>query len=104
MLRRGVNAASPAARRNATRLCRWRCSSRACHPRPRWIPLLDIDALRIAADGVNALRASDRAIVVITHYQRLLNYIAADFVHVMFRGKVVKKRGKTWRWSWKPPA
>ena len=44
---------------------------------------LDIDALRIAADGVNALRSPDRAMVVITHYQRLLNYIVPDFVHVM---------------------
>src|SRR3954452_17263140 len=55
---------------------------------------LDIDALRIAADGVNALRSADRAIVVITHYQRLLNYIVPDFVHVMSRGKVVKSGGK----------
>ena len=51
---------------------------------------LDIDALRIAADGVNALRSPKRAMVVITHSQRLLNYIVPDFVHVMSRGKVVK--------------
>ena len=55
---------------------------------------LDIDALRIAADGVNALRSPDRAIVVITHYQRLLNYIVPDFVHVMSRGRVVKSGDK----------
>jgi len=55
---------------------------------------LDIDALRIAADGVNALRSSDRAMVVITHYQRLLNYIIPDFVHVMSKGRVVKSGGK----------
>jgi len=55
---------------------------------------LDIDALRIAADGVNALRSPDRAMVVITHYQRLLNYIIPDFVHVMSRGKIVKSGGK----------
>jgi Fe-S cluster assembly ATP-binding protein len=55
---------------------------------------LDIDALRIAADGVNALRSPGRAMVVITHYQRLLNYIVPDFVHVMSRGKVVKSGGK----------
>ena len=55
---------------------------------------LDIDALRIAADGVNALRSPDRAMVVITHYQRLLNYIVPDFVHVMSRGRVVKSGGK----------
>jgi Fe-S cluster assembly ATP-binding protein len=51
---------------------------------------LDIDALRIAADGVNALRSPDRAMVVITHYQRLLNYVVPDFVHVMSNGRVVK--------------
>src|SRR5690348_13572131 len=55
---------------------------------------LDIDALRIAADGVNALRSPDRAMVVITHYQRLLNYIVPDVVHVMSRGRVVKSGGK----------
>jgi Fe-S cluster assembly ATP-binding protein len=55
---------------------------------------LDIDALRIAADGVNALRSKDRAIVVITHYQRLLNYIVPDVVHVMSRGRVVKSGDK----------
>ncbi|WP_441241982.1 Fe-S cluster assembly ATPase SufC [Tardiphaga sp. 768_D3_N2_1] len=55
---------------------------------------LDIDALRIAADGVNALRDPDRAMVVITHYQRLLNYIIPDHVHVMSKGRVVKSGGK----------
>mgnify|MGYP001547147771 FL=1 len=55
---------------------------------------LDIDALRIAADGVNALRSPDRAMVVITHYQRLLNYIVPDVVHVMSKGRVVKSGGK----------
>ena len=55
---------------------------------------LDIDAMRIAADGVNALRSPDRAMVVITHYQRLLDYIVPDRVHVMARGRVVKSGGK----------
>ncbi|CAM5406004.1 putative ATP-dependent transporter SufC OS=Afipia felis OX=1035 GN=sufC PE=3 SV=1 [Afipia felis] len=55
---------------------------------------LDIDALRIAADGVNALRAPNRSMIVITHYQRLLNYIVPDFVHVMSKGRVVKSGGK----------
>jgi Fe-S cluster assembly ATP-binding protein len=55
---------------------------------------LDIDAIRIAADGVNRLRSPDRAIVVITHYQRLLNYIVPDRVHVMARGQVVRSGGK----------
>jgi len=50
--------------------------------------------LRIAADGVNALRTPDRAMVVITHYQRLLNYIVPDFVHVMSKGRVVKSGDK----------
>jgi Fe-S cluster assembly ATP-binding protein len=51
---------------------------------------LDIDALRIVADGVNALRSPERAMIVITHYQRLLDYIVPDVVHVLSRGKVVK--------------
>jgi Fe-S cluster assembly ATP-binding protein len=55
---------------------------------------LDIDAIRIAAEGVNALRSPDRAIVVITHYQRLLNYIVPDQVHVMARGQIVRSGGK----------
>ena len=55
---------------------------------------LDIDALRVAADGVNVLRSKDRAMVVITHYQRLLNYIVPDVVHVMSKGRVVKSGGK----------
>lgn len=55
---------------------------------------LDIDALRIVADGVNKLRAPDRAFVVITHYQRLLNYIIPDFVHVLSKGRIVKSGGK----------
>jgi len=55
---------------------------------------LDIDALRIVADGVNALRAKDRSFLVITHYQRLLNYIVPDFVHVLSGGRIVKSGGK----------
>ncbi|MCL2715424.1 MAG: Fe-S cluster assembly ATPase SufC [Alphaproteobacteria bacterium] len=55
---------------------------------------LDIDALRIAADGVNALRTPHRSMVVITHYQRLLDYIVPDVVHVMSKGRVVKSGGK----------
>ena len=55
---------------------------------------LDIDALRIVADGVNALRSKERGMIVITHYQRLLNYIVPDVVHVMAKGKVVKSGGK----------
>ena len=55
---------------------------------------LDIDALRIVADGVNKLRRKDRAIIVVTHYQRLLNYIVPDFVHVLAGGRIVKSGGK----------
>jgi Fe-S cluster assembly ATP-binding protein len=55
---------------------------------------LDIDALRIVADGVNALRSLDRSFLVITHYQRLLNYIVPDFVHVLVDGRFVRSGGK----------
>ncbi|MBK8247964.1 MAG: Fe-S cluster assembly ATPase SufC [Gemmatimonadetes bacterium] len=55
---------------------------------------LDIDALRIVADGVNKLRRPDRAAIVVTHYQRLLNYIVPDFVHVLAGGRIVKSGGK----------
>ena len=55
---------------------------------------LDIDALRIVATGVNALKNKDNAFVVITHYQRLLDYIVPDFVHILYNGKIVKSGGK----------
>lgn len=55
---------------------------------------LDIDALRIVANGVNTLRSKDNAIILVTHYQRLLNYIVPDFVHVLYNGKIVKSGGK----------
>ena len=55
---------------------------------------LDIDALKIVADGVNAMRAGERSFVVITHYQRILNYITPDFVHVLHDGKIVRSGGK----------
>ncbi|MBS4033071.1 MAG: Fe-S cluster assembly ATPase SufC [Ignavibacterium sp.] len=55
---------------------------------------LDIDALRIVANGVNKLKSSDKAVVLVTHYQRLLNYIVPDFVHVLYNGKIVKSGGK----------
>jgi len=55
---------------------------------------LDIDALRIVAQGVNALRSPQNATILITHYQRLLNYIVPDFVHVLYKGKIVKTGGK----------
>ena len=55
---------------------------------------LDIDALRVVADGVNALRSPDRGMIVITHYQRLLDYIVPDFVHVLSMGRIVKSGDK----------
>lgn len=54
---------------------------------------LDIDALRIVAEGINLLRSEDRGFLIITHYQRLLNYIKPDFVHVMMQGRIVKSGG-----------
>jgi len=56
---------------------------------------LDVDALRVVADGVNALRAPDRSFLVITHYQRLLDYIVPDFVHILSDGKIVKSGDKS---------
>ena len=55
---------------------------------------LDIDALRIVANGVNALRRGDRAMIVITHYQRLLNYIVPDFIHVLHQGRIIRSGTK----------
>ena len=56
---------------------------------------LDIDALKVVADGVNALRAPDRAVLVITHYQRLLDHIVPDTVHVLYKGQVIKSGDKS---------
>ena len=55
---------------------------------------LDIDALRIVADGVNALRSPERAMIVVTHYQRLLDYIQPDYVHVLAKGRIIRSGGK----------
>lgn len=55
---------------------------------------LDIDALRVVADGVNALRSPDRAVIMVTHYQRLLDYIVPDYVHVLSHGQIIKSGGK----------
>ena len=56
---------------------------------------LDIDALKVVAIGANSLRSPERAILIVTHYQRLLNYIAPDFVHVMMDGRIVKSGDKS---------
>ncbi len=55
---------------------------------------LDIDALRIVSEGVNAYKSKDNAVIVVTHYQRLLDYIVPDFVHVLYKGKIVKSGNK----------
>jgi Fe-S cluster assembly ATP-binding protein len=55
---------------------------------------LDIDALKIVANGVNAMKSPERSTIVVTHYQRLLNYIVPDFVHVLVNGKIVKSGDK----------
>jgi len=55
---------------------------------------LDIDALKIVSNGVNALRNKERSFIVITHYQRLLDYIVPDFVHVLYNGRIVKSGPK----------
>jgi Fe-S cluster assembly ATP-binding protein len=55
---------------------------------------LDIDALRIVAEGVNALRSPDRAFILVTHYQRLLDYITPDYVHVLSEGRIVRSGDK----------
>ena len=65
---------------------------------------LDIDAVRIVSEGVNTLRSKDRAMLVITHYQRLLNYIVPDKVHVMADGRSARAAARSWRWSSRSPA
>jgi Fe-S cluster assembly ATP-binding protein len=55
---------------------------------------LDIDALRVVADGVNAMRNPERSFIVVTHYQRLLNFIVPDYVHVLSDGKIVRSGGR----------
>ena len=55
---------------------------------------LDIDALRVVANGVNALHSPEKAAIVVTHYQRLLEYIVPDYVHVLYKGRIVRSGGK----------
>jgi len=55
---------------------------------------LDIDALRVVSNGVNEFRNKDNAVILVTHYQRLLNYIVPDFIHVLYKGKIIKSGGK----------
>ena len=65
---------------------------------------LDIDALKAVAEGVNAMRSPDRAIVVVTHYQRLLNYIVPDFVHVLQDGRIAVQAARSWHFTSKKKA
>ena len=83
---RASMSASPAARRSATRSCRWRCSSRGLRCSTRPIPASTSTRCKIVSDGVNRLRSPSASFVVITHYQRLLNYIVPDVVHVLSNG------------------
>ncbi len=94
MLRRGVNVGFSGGERKRNEILQMALFEPSLCILDEMDSGLDIDALRVAADGVNALRSPDRAIVVITHYQRLLNYIVPDFVHVMSRGRVVKSGDK----------
>ncbi len=94
MLRRGVNVGFSGGEKKRNEILQMALFEPALCILDEMDSGLDIDALRIAADGVNALRSADRAMVVITHYQRLLNYIVPDFVHVMSKGRVVKSGGK----------
>jgi Fe-S cluster assembly ATP-binding protein len=94
MLRRGVNVGFSGGEKKRNEILQMALFEPAVCILDEMDSGLDIDALRVAADGVNALRTPDRAMVVITHYQRLLNYIVPDFVHVMSKGRVVKSGGK----------
>ena len=85
---------SRAARRSATRSSTWRCCEPTLAVLDETDSGLDIDALRIVADGVNALRSPERAFIVVTHYQRLLDYIVPDFVHVLSEGRIVQSGGR----------
>ena len=84
--------ASPAARRSATRFCRCWCSNRSSALLDETDSGLDIDALKVVANGINSLRAPERAIVLVTHYQRLLDHVVPDVVHVLARGRIVAQR------------
>lgn len=85
--------AFPAAKRSAWKCCKWRCWSRSSLILDETDSGLDIDALKVVSDGVNALRALDRGMLVITHYQRLLDHIKPDRVHVLVAGKIVRSGG-----------
>jgi Fe-S cluster assembly ATP-binding protein len=81
-------------KRNATRFFKWRCLEPKLAILDETDSGLDIDALRIVANGVITLRNKNNATIVVTHYQRLLDYIVPDFVHVLYKGKIVKSGTK----------
>src|SRR5690606_14096402 len=76
------------------------CRASMSRPEPKLALLdetdsgLDIDALQVVANGVNSLRSPERSVVMVTHYQRLLNYIVPDYVHVLMDGRIVKSGGR----------
>ena len=92
---RAVNEGFSAVRRRRTRFSRWRCSTRNWRSSTRPTSGLDIDALRIVATGVTKLHTPQNATVVITHYQRLLDYIVPDVVHVLYKGRIIHTGDKT---------
>ncbi len=76
------------------RFSRWLCLNHNWLSLMKQIQVFDIDALRIVANGVNKLKHTDNSFIVITHYQRLLDYIVPDVVHVLYDGRIVKTAGK----------
>jgi Fe-S cluster assembly ATP-binding protein len=95
LMNRAVNAGFSGGEKSGNEIFRWRCSSRRSRSSTRPIQGLDIDALKMVADGVNAMRDPRRAFVVITHYQRLLDLHVPDFVHVMVDGRIVESGDKS---------
>ena len=85
--------ASPAARRSGWRSCSWRCCSREMAVLDETDSGLDIDALRVVAEGVNRFAGPEMGVLIITHYQRILHLVEPDRVHVMFEGRIVKEGG-----------
>ena len=88
-------------RRSAMRSSRWLCLEPKLSILDETDSGLDIDALRIVAEGVNKLKTPETSCIVITHYQRLLDYIKPDIVHVLYKGRIVKTAVPNWLWNWK---
>ena len=89
LLTRSVNVGFSGGEKNATIFCKWRCLSLSCIL-DESDSGLDIDALKIVSEGVNSLRDGKRAFIIVTHYQRILDYIKPDYVHVLYQGRIVK--------------